>query len=82
MRLQGVYKSTPEPYMPEKPEKPIIMENKGGGELIIQNPSVLSKSEYKLNPKPFLENSGNKVLLIDAASDHDLQQAVRRRRLV
>ena len=74
MKLQGVYKTSPEHYIAEKSAPPIIMENKGGSELIIKNPSVLSKSEYRNNPKPLLENSGNKVKFNKKGSYHTVQK--------
>lgn len=52
--------------------RPVVMEQDLKGQLHIKNPSVISKSEQERNLD--MIQYGNKVLLIDIACYHDLQQ--------
>lgn len=76
-RLHGVSRYAPDQLRESIPphKAPIIVEKDRTGQLVVKNPSMLSKSEYKQNPAPLFDNPGDKVSLIHIACDHDIQQA-------
>ena len=62
--------TTPNPHMPSKP---LVLERRPNGELIVKNPSVLDKDDAG---KDAVRASGiDKVTSLHPACDHHLQQA-------